>query len=106
MDLTARCNLKCVMCYFSNTDRLVFPPFDTQLSDDGNMPVAVFEKIAADMFPRAWRVALACAAEPMIHPKFREIVGIAGRYGVPDLWFPTNLLALTEPTAQALFPRG
>ena len=68
MDLTARCNLKCVMCYFSNTDRLFFPPFDTQLSDDGNMPVAVFEKIAADLFPRAWRVALACAAEPMIHP--------------------------------------
>ena len=102
LDLTTRCNLKCVMCYFSNTDRLFFPPFDTQLSDDGNMPVAVFEKIAADLFPRAWRVALACAAEPMIHPRFREIVGIAGRYGIPDLWFPTNLLALTETTAQAL----
>jgi MoaA/NifB/PqqE/SkfB family radical SAM enzyme len=102
LDLTARCNLKCVMCYFSNTDRLLFPPFNTQLSDDGNMPVDVFEKIAADMFPRAWRVALGCAAEPMIHPKFKEILAIAGRYGVPDLWFPTNLLALTDATAQAL----
>ncbi|MEP6995644.1 MAG: radical SAM protein [Acidobacteriota bacterium] len=102
LDLTARCNLKCVMCYFANTDRLQFPPFDTQLSDDGNMPVAVFERIAADLFPRAWRVALACAAEPMIHPQFREILGIAGRYGVPDLWFPTNLLALTEVSAKAL----
>jgi MoaA/NifB/PqqE/SkfB family radical SAM enzyme len=106
LDLTARCNLKCVMCYFANTDRLVFPPFDTQLSDDGNMPVEVFEKIAADLFPRAWRVALGCAAEPMIHPRFREIVAIAGRYGVPDLWFPTNLLALTEPTAQTLVASG
>jgi MoaA/NifB/PqqE/SkfB family radical SAM enzyme len=102
LDVTARCNLKCVMCYFSNTDRLFFPPFDKQLSDDGNMPVEVFEKIAADLFPRAWRVALACAAEPMIHPKFKEIVTIAGRYGVPDLWFPTNLLALTESTAHTL----
>jgi MoaA/NifB/PqqE/SkfB family radical SAM enzyme len=102
LDLTARCNLKCVMCYFAATDRLAFAPYDRQLSDDGNMPVAVFEKIAADLFPRSWRVALACAAEPMIHPRFREIVDIAGRYGVPDLWFPTNLLALTEPTAQAL----
>ena len=106
LDLTARCNLKCVMCYFSNTDRLLFPPFDTQLSDDGNMPVEVFEKIAADLFPKAWRVALGCAAEPMIHPRFREIVSIAGRYGVPDLWFPTNLLALTEPTAQTLVSSG
>jgi MoaA/NifB/PqqE/SkfB family radical SAM enzyme len=102
LDLTARCNLKCVMCYFANADRLSFPPFDRQLSDDGNMPVEVFERIAADLFPRAWRVALACAAEPMIHPRFKEIVGIAGRYGVPDLWFPTNLLAMTEPTARAL----
>lgn len=42
----------------------------------------------------------------MIHPRFREIVEIAGRYGVPDLWFPTNLLALTEPTAQALVKNG
>jgi MoaA/NifB/PqqE/SkfB family radical SAM enzyme len=106
MDVTARCNLKCVMCYFSNTDRLWFPPFDKQLSDDGNMPVEVFERIAADLFPRAWRVALACAAEPMIHPRFRELLAIAGRYGVPDLWFPTNLLALTDATADALVAAG
>jgi MoaA/NifB/PqqE/SkfB family radical SAM enzyme len=106
LDLTARCNLKCVMCYFAETDRLQFPPFDSRLSDDGNMPVEVFEKIAADLFPRAWRVALACAAEPMIHPRFREILQIAGRYGVPDLWFPTNLLALTDATAEALVRNG
>ncbi len=102
LDLTARCNLKCVMCYFAATDRLAFAPYDRQLSDDGNMPMEVFEKIAEDFFPRAWRVALACAAEPMIHPRFRDIVAVAGRYGVPDLWFPTNLLALTPPTAAAL----
>jgi MoaA/NifB/PqqE/SkfB family radical SAM enzyme len=106
LDLTARCNLKCVMCYFAETDRLQFPPFDSRLSEDGNMPVEVFERIAADLFPRAWRVALACAAEPMIHPRFREIVQIAGRYGVPDLWFPTNLLALTDATAETLVRNG
>jgi len=102
LDLTERCNLKCIMCYFSATDRLHFQPFSVRLSEDGNMPVPVFEKIAADLFPQAWRVALACAAEPMIHPKFRELVTIAGRYGVPDLWFPTNLLALTEASLDAI----
>jgi MoaA/NifB/PqqE/SkfB family radical SAM enzyme len=102
MDLTERCNLKCIMCHFSATDRLSFLPHHVKLSEDGNMPLPVFETIAADLFPRARRVALACAAEPMIHPKFREIVAIAGRYGVPELWFPSNLLALTEPTAKAL----
>ena len=47
----------CVMCYFAGTDRLSFPPHDAE-PGDGNMPVPVFEKIAAEMFPRAWRVAL------------------------------------------------
>ena len=102
LDLTERCNLKCVMCYFSTTDRLRFPPYEAALSDDGNMPIPVFERIAAEYFPRAWRVALGCATEPMMHPRFSEIVAIAGRYGVPDLWFPTNLLALTEASAEAI----
>ncbi|REK10396.1 MAG: radical SAM/SPASM domain-containing protein [Acidobacteria bacterium] len=102
LDATEKCNLKCTMCYFSATDRLRWEPFDRELSPDGMMPLEVFEKIAADLFPRAWRVALACAAEPLIHPRFIEMVGIAGRYRVPDLWFPTNLLALTEKKAQAI----
>jgi MoaA/NifB/PqqE/SkfB family radical SAM enzyme len=102
LDVTERCNLKCVMCYFSTTDRLRFPPYEAALSDDGNMPLPMFERIAAEYFPRAWRVALGCATEPMMHPKFREIVTIAGRYGVPDLWFPTNLLVLTEANAEAI----
>ena len=58
------------------------------------------------MFPRAWRVALACAAEPMIHPSFPDFLAIAGRYGVPDLWFPTNLLALTETSLKAIQDAG
>ena len=105
LDLTSRCNLKCIMCYFATTDRLNFPPFDSK-PENGNMPVPVFEKIAAEMFPRAWRVALGCAAEPMIHPEFRRILEIAGRYGVPDLWFPTNLLALTEASARSIVDAG
>ncbi len=106
LDLTERCNLKCVMCYFSGVDRLRFHPYDRELGGRGLLPVEVFEKIAADLFPRAWRVALGCAAEPMIHPRFREILAIAGRYRVPDLWFPTNLLALTESTAEAMVDAG
>ena len=105
LDVTSRCNLKCVMCYFAATDRLGFPPFGTE-PPGGNMPVPVFEKIAAEMFPRSWRVALGCAAEPMIHPSFSEILSIAGRYGVPDLWFPTNLLALTEASLKAIQDAG
>ncbi len=106
LDLIEWCNLKCVMCYFSGTERLRFRPYERSLAGRGMLPVPVFEKIAADLFPRARRVALGCAAEPMLHPRFREILGIAGRYRVPDLWFPTNLLALTERTAETMVGAG
>ena len=104
LDITDRCNLKCVMCHFSNYERLTFPPYDP--ADAGNMPVELFEKIAAEYFPHSWRVALGCGAEPLMHPKFTEIVAIAGKHGVPDLWFPTNLLPLTERSAEAIVKAG
>lgn len=103
LDVTERCNLKCIMCHFSTVDRLPFPPYDDY---DANMPVPLFEQIAAEYFPRAWRVALGCAAEPLMHPRFAELLAIAGRYRIPDLWFPTNLLPLTPKTADAIGRAG
>ena len=106
LDTTERCNLKCKMCYFSAVDRLQFPPFDRSLSRTGMMPPETFSRVAADLFPRAHRVALGCAAEPLVHPKFVDIVREAGSYRVPDLWFPTNLLPLTPPKAEAICEAG
>ena len=106
LDTTERCNLKCKMCYFSAVDRLQFLPFDRQLSSNGMMPLETFSRVAADLFPRARRVALGCAAEPLVHPKFVDIVREAGSYDVPDLWFPTNLLPLTPPKAEAICEAG
>ena len=106
LDTTERCNLKCRMCYFSAVDRLQFLPFDRELSKTGMMPLETFSRVAADLFPRARRVALGCAAEPLVHPRFIDIVREAGGYGVPDLWFPTNLLPLTPPKAEAICEAG
>ena len=106
LDTTERCNLKCKMCYFSAVDRLQFLPFDRQLSRNGMMPLETFSRVAADLFPRARRVALGCAAEPLVHPKFIDIVREAGSYDVPDLWFPTNLLPLTPAKAEAICEAG
>ena len=106
LDTTERCNLKCKMCYFSAVDRLQFLPFDRQLSSNGMMPLETFSRVAADLFPRARKVALGCAAEPLVHPKFIDIVREAGSYGVPDLWFPTNLLPLTPAKAEAICGAG
>ncbi len=106
MDMTEKCNLKCRMCHFSAHERIRFEPFDRELDPRGMMPLEVFREVAAELFPRAWRVVLACAAEPLIHPNFIDMVEITGRYKVPDAWFPTNLLALTEKKAEAICDAG
>lgn len=106
LDVTERCNLKCVMCYFSSVDRIRFPPFSREAAPNGFMPLDLFKRIAGDFFPMAAHVALACAAEPLLHPEFQEILSVASRYEIPDLWFPTNLLPLTEGTAEAVIDAG
>lgn len=106
LDLTDRCNLRCVMCYFSAVDQLRFEPFDRRLADNGQMPVEIFEEVARRFFGRAREVALGCAAEPLLHKRFAELVAIAGRYRVPNLWFPTNLLALNREKAEAIVAAG
>lgn len=102
VDVTERCNLRCVMCYFAGTDRIRFPPFDRPDDGNGNMPVEQFAKIAADFFPHARQVSLGCATEPLMHPQAAQIVEHAGRHGVPAIWMLTNLLPLTEVTAAAI----
>lgn len=94
------------MCYFSAVERLEFPPFDRETGDGDAMPVEVFTHVADELFPRAWRVALGCAAEPLLHPRFTEVLEIAARHQVPDLWFPTNLLALSRSKAEAIVRHG
>lgn len=106
LDVTSRCNLKCRMCYFSGTDELRFKPYDAPSPPRGMMAVETFTHVAEQLFPHAFRVALACAAEPLMHPAFREILAVAATHRVPDLWFPTNLLLLTEATAGAIVEAG
>lgn len=106
MDLTSRCNLGCTMCYFSATDQLHFEPYDVESDERGTMSLQTFATVAEELFPRARRVALACAAEPLMHPRFADVLAVAARHRVPDLWFPTNLLLLTTRTAEAIVEAG
>jgi MoaA/NifB/PqqE/SkfB family radical SAM enzyme len=102
VDVTERCNLRCVMCYFSTTDRIRFPPFDGEPQGNGNMPVELFARVAGEFFPAARQVSIGCATEPLMHPHITEMLEHAGRHGVPQIWMLTNLLPLTETTAAAI----
>lgn len=106
MDITGRCNLKCKMCYFSQVDMIVFKPFNLDMPERGDMPVSLLKKIAQEIFPFTRSLALSCSAEPLMHPGFMEILDIASRYGIPDIWFPTNGLLLKEKIARKIIQSG
>lgn len=102
LDLTSRCNIRCVMCYFSTTDRLRFKPFELDPGSTGDIDIEVFRHLASELFPSARSVGLGCAAEPLLHPRFAEMLSLTRTYRVPDVWLQTNLLALSAASAQAI----
>jgi MoaA/NifB/PqqE/SkfB family radical SAM enzyme len=106
LDLTSRCNIRCIMCYFSTTDRLRFKPFDLDPDRRGNMSMEMFRHLASELFPHTRKIGLGCAAEPLLHPVFAEILEHTRTHRVPDTWIQTNLLALTPATAEAIVATG
>lgn len=102
VDLTSRCNIRCVMCYFSTTDRLRFKPFDLDSGAGGSIELTTFRHVASELFPHAHTVSFGCAAEPLLHPQFAEILSITDSYRVPNVWLQTNLLALSAASARAI----
>jgi MoaA/NifB/PqqE/SkfB family radical SAM enzyme len=106
LDLTSRCNIRCVMCYFSTTDQLHFKPYDLNAGSMGNMELTVFHHLASELFSRTHTIGLGCSAEPLLHPEFSKIVRIAREHRVPNIWLQTNLLALSDSKARAIVEHG
>lgn len=96
MDITNKCNLDCIQCTLA-ANRLAL---GDSLSD---MSVDLFAKIARQIFPYSHLVALSCEAEPTMHARFDEILGIVGETKGPGYLLTTNATTLTERRIQALF---
>jgi len=94
MDITNQCNLRCVMCYFSD------PAVSSRPRRD--LPVSDFARIAAEIFPLAQRASLSVGTEPLLHRQFRDIARIAGGFGVPGLYLNTSGLLLTPAVSECL----
>ncbi len=86
LDTTNRCNLKCKYCY----------TLGEEPEKPAIMPVEMFEKLAAELFPRASMLALSCASEPTMNKNFSRYIDIAAKYEVPHLFFVTNGQLLHE----------
>ncbi len=90
---TNRCNFNCIMCirHFWETN-------------EGYMKMELYNKIAEEAFPNIERVTLYGEGEPLVHPKFDEMVKVAKEKlsGNGSVFFITNGSLLTPDRARKL----
>jgi MoaA/NifB/PqqE/SkfB family radical SAM enzyme len=94
MDITSRCNIRCVMCYHS---------FDEYAHSKAVLlPVETFDALAGALLPRAHTLTLSLGSEPTSSPYFLPILRSAARHAVPNLTFFTNGTLLHDPVIAAI----
>ena len=98
VDITSKCNLRCVMCYHSLDEFARGKPV--------NLTPDCFATIAASVLPFAHTLTLSLGSEPLMSPHFVRILRIAAGQHVPNLTFYTNGLLLTEAIADAIVECG
>ena len=94
MDQNNRCNLRCRMCGFSDSRVGALAKYD--------MPRTLFDRIAAEVFPRATYVCLSLMTEPFMTRDFPDRLAAVRRYEVPFSEVITNGTLLTRETCVKL----
>ena len=95
MDITSRCNIRCVMCYHSLE---TFARSKAVL-----IPARRFEAIAASVLPHAHTLTLSLGSEPTTSPHFVPILRAAAPHGVPNVSFFTNGTLLDDRIITEMF---
>lgn len=98
MDITNQCNLRCVMCPFSQPS--------VYKRKTKHMPVEVFQKLADSVFHAVNYLSLAYGTESLLHPEFDRFISIASRYGIRRIYINTNGLLLTEKHVERMVESG
>lgn len=98
MDITNRCNIRCVMCYHSLEATRRAPTVHLHPDD--------FAAVATRVLPHAHRLSLSLGNEPLMSPHFIPILRIAAGYDLPHLNFYTNGLLLSDANIDAIIAHG
>jgi radical SAM protein with 4Fe4S-binding SPASM domain len=88
MDQNNKCNLRCQMCGFSDPRTEAIGRYD--------MPWALFERMARQVFPRTNYLCLSILTEPFMTADFPERLQLVRELGVPFADVITNGTLLTE----------
>ena len=98
IEITNRCNLKCVMC-----------PHPEMKRPQGNMSEELFRRIVSELAGHRLmleNVAVMGLGEPLLHPDFEKFVAIAAEAGIPNLYVSTNGTPLVERRARQIVSDG
>jgi hypothetical protein len=98
MDITNQCNIRCVMCSFSD------PAIGGRKRRD--LSQETFLRWADEMFSWATQVGLLFGAEPTLNANLLSFVRIAKEFRVPNVYFSTNAMKLTPALAGDLIETG
>lgn len=98
LDVTSKCNLRCVMCYHSFEHFARARPV--------TLSVEAFAALADAVLPCAHTLALSLGSEPLMAPHFESVLRIAARYRVPNLTFYTNGILFTAALVDAVIECG
>jgi len=88
--LTKACNLRCSFCISYGS------PGDAHWLDYG-----LYERIAADLFPKAWDVQFCSGGEPFLYPHLREALRLAHEHGCKTT-VTTNAMLIDDRVANWL----
>ncbi|MHB9155120.1 MAG: radical SAM protein [Endomicrobiales bacterium] len=95
VDITTKCNLKCIMC-----------PQHRMGEERFDMPLEVFKRIASGALPRSRELFFSCAYEALMSDVFEEILDAAKPAAVPEYVLISNATLLDEKNAAAIIGSG
>jgi MoaA/NifB/PqqE/SkfB family radical SAM enzyme len=87
VDTNDACNLRCVMCYFSDPDRKpAAPPMSEEM----------FATMARQLLPKTRYLYMSCGTEPFVTAHFDRLLDVVGSYRVPFVSYCTNGLLMRD----------
>ncbi|MDK2972546.1 MAG: hypothetical protein PWP23_2301 [Candidatus Sumerlaeota bacterium] len=95
LEVTTKCNLACIMCA-----RDKYHGRGEDLADD------ILDPVLDQILPTAQDIIVSSFGEPLLYPRFRDILLRIEPDSGLQLGFFTNLLLLTEEMAEELVKRG
>lgn len=98
LDPVMACNLRCKMCYFTDTDYVK--------TLKGQFKEEELQQVADTIFKRALKLQIGCGTEPTLYKHLDKIVALGKTYKVPYISLTTNANLLTEEKIENLLKAG